>query len=161
MKTVGTIAARTTEMVERVLMLLLASIMLGIVALNVGNVLGRYVFAAPIRGADEAMTFAMVWGVFLGAGLVTLRRAHLTMDLLVGALPGAARRMAEAAATIGTLVVLGFVGMQSLEYLETVGAIGLTSMALGLPMAWVHAAVPAGCALMIAAALLRLAAPRG
>jgi TRAP-type C4-dicarboxylate transport system permease small subunit len=34
-------------------------------------------------------------------------------------------------------------------------------MALGLPMAWVHAAVPVGCVLMIAAALLRLLAPRG
>jgi TRAP-type C4-dicarboxylate transport system permease small subunit len=141
------------------LRLVLAAIMIGIVLLNVANIGGRYIFSAPIRGADEAMTFAMVWGVFLGAGLVTLRGAHLNMDLLVTLLPPALRRVAAALALVALLLILGFVATASLSYLETVGAIGLTSMSLGLPMAWVHAAVPAGCALMIAAALLRLLAP--
>lgn len=145
---------------EHLLRALLALPMAGIVLLNLANVVGRYGFGAPIPGADEAMTFAMVWGVFLGAGLVTLRGAHLSMDLLPALLPPRARRAAEAAATVAMLAVLGFVARQSLDYLETVGAIGLTSMALGLPMALVHAAVPAGLGLMIGAALLRLAVPR-
>jgi C4-dicarboxylate transporter DctQ subunit len=132
--------------------------MAGIVALNFSNVAGRYLLSSPVPAADEIMTFAMVWGVFLGAAVVTLRGAHLRMDLVLGLLPARARRLAEALATACLLLVLGFIAVQSLEYLETVGAIGLTSMAAGLPMSWVHAAVPIGFGLMILAALLRMAA---
>jgi TRAP-type C4-dicarboxylate transport system permease small subunit len=149
------------DLLERLLRAVLALIMGGIVLLNVANVAGRYLFSAPIRGADEAMTFAMVWGVFLGAGLVALRGAHLNMDLVARLLPAWSQRVLAALGLLAMLLILGFVAAASLEFLDTVGAIGLTSMSLGLPMAWVHAAVPVGCALMIAAALLRLLAPRG
>jgi TRAP-type C4-dicarboxylate transport system permease small subunit len=154
------LARRLADWCEAALLLVLAAIMAGIIGLNVANVLGRYVFSVPIRGADELMGFGMVWGVFLGAGVVTLRGAHLSMDLLTGMMPPPWRRAAEAAASLGMIVVLGFVALQSLEYLETIGMIGLTSMALGLPMAWVHAALPAGLALMMLAALLRAAGGR-
>lgn len=154
------LAARLAALLEHLLRALLALLMAGIVLLNLANVLGRYGFGAPIPGADEAMTFAMVWGVFLGAGLVTLRGAHLSMDLLLARMPPRARRAAALLSTLAMLAVLGFAARQSLDYLETVGAIGLTSMALGLPMALVHAAVPAGFGLMVGAALLRLALPR-
>jgi TRAP-type C4-dicarboxylate transport system permease small subunit len=156
----GTWAAGLANACENALLLVLALLMVGIVALNVANVLGRYVFYAPVPGADELMTFGMVWGVFLGAGVVTLRGAHLNMDLVLGLLPPPLKRAAQAAATVTMIVALGFVALQSVDYIETVGAIGLTSMALGLPMAWVHAAVPAGMVVMILAALLRLAAAR-
>jgi TRAP-type C4-dicarboxylate transport system permease small subunit len=153
-------AARLGSLIERLLVLLLGAAMVGIVLLNFANVLGRYLFSAPVPAADEIMTFAMVWGVFLGAGVVTLRGAHLGMDLLLSLLPPAGRRALEAAASLAMLAVLGFVAAQSLEYLETIGSIGLTSMAAGLPMAWVHAAIPVGFGLMALACLLRLAGPR-
>jgi TRAP-type transport system small permease protein len=153
-------AARAAAACEAVILALLAGLMIAIIGLNVANVLGRYVFLAPVPGADELMSFGMVWGVFLGAGVVTLRGSHLSMDLVLGLLAPPARRAAEAAASIAMIAVLGFVAAQSLEYLETIGMIGLSSMALGLPMAWVHAAVPAGLALMILGALLRAAGAR-
>jgi TRAP-type C4-dicarboxylate transport system permease small subunit len=153
-------AVRLAALLEAALLVLLGAMMAGIVALNLANVVGRYVFSSPVPAADEVMTFAMVWGVFLGAGVVTLRGAHLRMDLLLGQLPPGARRVLEGLATLCLLLVLGFVTLQSLDYLETVGAIGLTSMSAGLPMSWVHAAIPVGFALMILAALLRLLAPR-
>ena len=142
--------------VERALVLLLGVLMLLIVGLNVANVAGRYLLSRPVPAADEIMTFAMVWGVFLGAAVVTLRGTHLTMDLIVGLLPPVARRAADIAASLALLLVLGFVALQSLDYIEVIGSIGLTSMAAGLPMAWVHAAIPVGFGLMAVAALLRL-----
>jgi TRAP-type C4-dicarboxylate transport system permease small subunit len=151
-------AARLAAGFEGALLTLLGLVMAGIVVLNFSNVAGRYLLSSPVPAADEIMTFAMVWGVFLGAGVVTLRGAHLRMDLVLGVLPARMRRLAEALATVCLLLVLGFVAVQSIEYLDTVGSIGLTSMAAGLPMAWVHAAVPIGFGLMILAALLRLAA---
>ncbi len=147
---------RVARAVERGLVALLGAIMLFIVALNVANVAGRYVFSRPVPAADEIMTFAMVWGVFLGAAVVTLRGSHLTMDLVLALLPPRTRRVAEGAASVALIAVLGFVAWHSLEYIEVIGMIGLTSMSAGIPMAWVHAAIPVGFGLMIAAALLRL-----
>ncbi len=152
---------RAALLFEWALTRLLGLLMLLIVLLNVANVGGRYIFSRPVPAADEIMTFAMVWGVFLGAAVVTLRGSHLTMDLVVGLLPPRARAVAEAASSLALILVLGFVAMQSLEYLDVVGAIGLTSMAAGIPMAWVHAAIPIGFCLMMGAAVLRLAGRRG
>ena len=147
---------RAVLIVQQGLVGLLGVLMLFIVGLNVANVAGRYILSMPVPAADEIMTFAMVWGVFLGAAVVTLRGTHLTMDPLVGLLPERARRAAEAAGAIALVVILGFIALQSLEYLDVIGTIGLTSMAAGLPMAWVHAAIPVGFGLMALAALLRL-----
>lgn len=145
---------------EAALLVLLACAMVGIILLNFANVVGRYLFSAPLPAADEIMTFVMVWGVFLGSGVVTLRGAHLNMDLLLGQLPPRARRVADAASVLLALPLLGFVAYQSIDYLETIGAIGLTSMAAGIPMAWVHLAIPIGFGLMMLAGLARLALPR-
>ena len=99
--------------------------------------------------------------MFLGAAVVTLRGTHLTMDLVVGLLPPRAQRVAEAVGAVALVVILGFIALQSVEYLDVIGTIGLTSMAAGLPMAWVHAAIPVGFGLMALAALLRLFGRRG
>ena len=153
------LVATVTHWSDVALAALLAVAMLALVVVNFGNVVARYVFSAPWLAADEAMTFTMVWGVFVGAGLVSLRGGHLAMDLVSGALPrrlGQALRLAGAALLV---VVLGFVALQSAEFLDTITMIGMTSMAAGIPM-WVpHLAIPVGFALMVAGALLRLFAP--
>lgn len=153
-------AMRIVRGTEGALMAILACAMVGIILLNFANVVGRYVFSSPIPAADEIMTFAMVWGVFLGCGIVTLRGAHLNMDLVLGQLPAPVRRAAEALASLLSLPLLGFVAYQSIDYLGTIGAIGLTSMAAGIPMAWVHLAIPIGFGLMMLGAVARLMAPR-
>lgn len=140
-------------------MLLLGALMLGIVVLNCANVAGRYLFLAPVPAADELMTFGMVWGVFLGAGLVTLRGDHLRMGLLTDLARPALGRALDRAACLALVVVPGFVAWHSLDYLDMLGTIGLTSMSAGLPMAWIHAAIPIGFALVMLAALLRLFVP--
>jgi len=153
-------ARRIERLAEGALLALLTLAMVGIILLNFANVVGRYVFSAPIPAADEIMTFAMVWGVFLGCGIVTLRGAHLNMDLLLGLMPAPTRRVMEAVSSVLALPLLGFVAYQSIDYLETIGAIGLTSMAAGIPMAWVHLAIPIGFVLMMLGTIARLMVPR-
>jgi TRAP-type C4-dicarboxylate transport system permease small subunit len=138
---------------------LLAVAMLALVVVNFANVVARYVFSAPWLAADEAMTFTMVWGVFVGAGLVSLRGGHLAMDLVSGALPRRLRAALRLAGAAWLVLVLGFVALQSADFLDTISMIGMTSMAAGIPM-WVpHLAIPVGFGLMVAATLLRLFAP--
>jgi TRAP-type C4-dicarboxylate transport system permease small subunit len=142
--------------IERILLVLLGAAMAVIVALNFANVVGRYVFAAPIRPADEIMTYLMVWGVFLGAAVVTLRGAHLNMDLAVSLLPRAAQKALRVLAGAVLVVVMIHIAVQSLEYIDVLSTIGMRSMAAEIPMAWPHAALPVGFVLMAAFAVVRL-----
>lgn len=141
--------------IERVLLVLLGAIMAVIVVLNFTNVVGRYVFSAPIRPADEIMTYLMVWGVFLGAAVVTLRGAHLNMDLVVSLLPLGAQKALRALAGLALAVVMIHIAVQSIEYIDVLSSIGMRSMAAEIPMAWPHAALPVGFALMAAFAIVR------
>lgn len=137
----------------------LAVAMLALVGVNFANVVARYLFSSPLIAADEAMTFTMVWGVFLGAGLVSLRGGHLAMDLASCSLPPRARSALRLASAALLVLVLGFVALQSADFIDTISMIGMTSMAGGIPM-WVpHLAIPVGFGLMIVATVLRLFAP--
>lgn len=142
--------------IERALLVLLGALMAVIVALNFANVVGRYVFSAPIRPADEIMTYLMVWGVFLGASVVTLRGAHLNMDLVLSLLPRAVQKLLRALALVTLILVMTYVAVQSFEYIDVLSTIGMRSMAAEIPMAWPHAALPVGFALMALFAAVRL-----
>ena len=56
--------------------------MLGLVGLTFVDVIGRYFFAAPVRGATELVELSMVVIVFLGLPLVTRHGEHLSLDFL-------------------------------------------------------------------------------
>lgn len=46
------------------------------------QVFTRYVLQSPTRWSEEAARYLNIWAVFLGAGIVTKRKAHLKVDLL-------------------------------------------------------------------------------
>jgi TRAP-type C4-dicarboxylate transport system permease small subunit len=52
------------------------------VSINIINVVGRYIFSEPIFWAEEVLIYVVIWTVFIVAGSVTYRGAHLNMDLL-------------------------------------------------------------------------------
>ncbi len=56
--------------------------MLGLVGLTFVDVLGRYFFGHPVRGATELVELSMVVLVFLGLPLVTRHGEHLALDFL-------------------------------------------------------------------------------
>ena len=58
-------------------------LVLGAVAINVANVVGRYVFDAPVSWAEEVMSYGIIWGVFVAVAAITYQGNHLRMDLLV------------------------------------------------------------------------------
>ena len=57
------------------------------VAINIINVIGRYVFSTPVFWAEEVLIYVVIWTVFIVAGSVTYRGAHLNMDLLYSNMP--------------------------------------------------------------------------
>ncbi len=65
------------------------------VVLNIVNVIGRYVFGMPVFWAEETLTFTVIWIVFLVAGTITYRGAHLNMDLVFSRMPADLQRVVK------------------------------------------------------------------
>jgi TRAP-type C4-dicarboxylate transport system permease small subunit len=128
------------------------------VVLNFANVVGRYAFGKALFGADEVQTMILVWMAFLGAVVVTWRREHLRMDVLLGYLPRAARSFLVLCELVLLAVIAGFVAMQSWHYVALMFSLGRRSDAAGILIGIPHSAVTVGFVLIALIALWRLVA---
>ena len=148
---------RFIERLARLLTLALALAFVGAVALNFVNVVGRYVFATAILGADEVQVFIMVWMTFAGAAIVTWRNQHLRMDVLFDLLPARARRWIRLVEVVLMAVIAGFVVVQSVRFAALMVSVDRRSEAANIPMVIPHSAVVLGFTLMALLALVKLA----
>jgi TRAP-type C4-dicarboxylate transport system permease small subunit len=138
----------------------MGTLMVLCVILNCLNVAARYVFLSPIIWTEEILGFMLVWGVFVGAVLVTRDGNHLKMDL-VSALFG--RRVRLVLDWFGALLALGICGLVTIKSAETVQIIARTnekSLAADIPMAWIYAALPLGFAFIAATAIIWRSRPQ-
>jgi TRAP-type C4-dicarboxylate transport system permease small subunit len=99
-------------------------ILLAAIAINFANIVGRYVFFAPLAWAEEVLSFLVIWGVCLGASAVTYDRRHLVMDLFVGAYPPALRRALGAVILLATVGFSGFAAIQAWKIVALMAANG-------------------------------------
>jgi len=89
--------------------LIIGSMILIGIAINFGNVVGRYVFLEPIIWAEEIMIYIMVWTVFIGAILVSYEGQHLKMDVFSVMLPSPYKEIINGTATVSVLLVCLFI----------------------------------------------------
>lgn len=81
--------------------------------INIVNVIGRYIFSVPVFWAEEIMVFLIVWTVFLAAGSITYRGAHLNMDLIYSNLPKPFKLAVNIAITVTLIVCTLFTAFES------------------------------------------------
>jgi TRAP-type C4-dicarboxylate transport system permease small subunit len=120
------------SVIERVL----AWCFIAAVLLNFANVIDRYLFDRSMLSADEVQVFLLVAMVFLGFPIVTWRRKHLCMDVLINACPFQFRFAVRILETLVFLVLVLFVCWESLLYTENMYLVGRTSDMAGIPM-WI------------------------
>ena len=115
-----------------------------VVLLNFASAALRYAGGRALIGADEVQVYAMVWLIFLGAGVAGARHMHLRMDIFVQKLaPGPARWRAllEAALSLG---VCGLMTWVSFNFASEMMSMGQRSDGAGIPMWLAHAAPAVG-----------------
>jgi TRAP-type C4-dicarboxylate transport system permease small subunit len=83
------------------------------VIINIVNVIGRYVFHKPLYWAEETLIFMVIWMVFMLAGSVTYRGAHLNMDLVYSILPRSMKRVVNIAVAAALIVCPLFVAYEA------------------------------------------------
>src|SRR5690242_5055636 len=88
------------------------------VALNIINVVARYVFFNPIFWAEEILVFIIIWAVFLVAGSITYRGGHLNMDLLYSNMSPLWRRIINIAIALTLIVCTAFAATQSWKVVQ-------------------------------------------
>jgi TRAP-type transport system small permease protein len=147
--------ARSCDHIAWVIERVLAVGLIVAILFNVINVAGRYVTGFTLTGIDELEVYLLIWIAFLNAAVVSWRRDHLRMDLIVKALPGPMRRVTHAFEALILLIVTTFVAYQSFLYVQRIFRLGAVSDMARVPTWIAHSAVFVGFALMALTALYR------
>lgn len=136
-------------------MRLLGWLLLAAVALNLANIVGRYVFGRAIFWTEEILIVWLGWSVFIGATVVTYRGEHLAMDLLSASLRGRWRTANNLVMFAAFVAGLAFAAWQSAKVVLLMLKTGQTHPSIGLPL-WVpNLAILTGLVLSLWALLLR------
>lgn len=120
----------------------------GLVAVSVFY---RYVLSDPIRATEDLMGIFLGLTIFTAFPLVTLRRAHIQIELLVGLTRPFPRldRLRLLLIDLGTLAVIGFVGWKLVEQAVKFYKRGVVTDGMSWPLGWLIACF-AGLALFSA-----------
>lgn len=141
------------------LLLKLVAYLVGCILVSVSSqVLSRLVGVAFLIWTDEVIRIAVVWLTFLGSAVGVRRNAHFVIDILVGALPAMAGRVARRgiwAAVTAVVLVLVWTGWQL-----AVIALDRVYPITRISQTWGFAAVPVGSVLMLLFLIEQLVAPR-
>jgi TRAP-type C4-dicarboxylate transport system permease small subunit len=128
---------------DRLLSILLITLVLGLVFSVTWQVASRYLLLAPSSWTEELARFLLIWIGLLGAAYAYRSRAHMRLDLLQEHLGPAGAGRLRAFSAIAVMVfsiavlLLGGLSLVSLTLeLEQVSA------ALGIPMGLVYLALP-------------------
>lgn len=123
---------------------------------NFANVICRYIFGFSIYWADEAMVYSIIWSTCLAGIAITFSNAHLNMDILILAVSRkwqALLGLFSAVLTFAMLSALTWVAYQALKIFSMTGQ---KSVAMSIPMGWVHGALLVGFAFSAVAVLVRV-----
>ena len=134
------------------------ALLLGAIAINMANVIGRYVFATPVFWAEEVLSFMIIWSVYIAAGSIGYLGAHISMDLVAAKMASRYRAFLGILTVLLTVAVSAFVATQTVRILALYIRTGEGSMAAHVPLVYAHSAVLVGFVLMGLAALLRVRA---
>jgi TRAP-type C4-dicarboxylate transport system permease small subunit len=133
-------------------------ILLLAIGINFANIVGRYLFSAPLPWAEEVLSFLIIWGVCLGASAVTYDRRHLAMDVFVGLYPAWLRRILEGLALVTVVGFSGFAAVQAWKIVTIMARNGQVSITAEIPMTVPYLAFVVGFTMIVLAAVVTFVA---
>lgn len=139
----------------RWLYICLGVVMLGGVALNLANVIGRYAVGKPIFWAEEVLVGMVIWGVFFGTAVVSWRGDHLNMDLFYARMSPRYRLALNCFIASVMVGICLFIAWQSWSILQMFYQTGAVSAGAEIPKIIPHSALMVGFLLSALAVLVR------
>jgi TRAP-type C4-dicarboxylate transport system permease small subunit len=123
------------------------------IGINAANIIGRYVFLAPLPWAEEVLSFLIIWGVCLGASAVTFDRRHLAMDVFVSLYPKWMRRSLEGLILAAIVGFSGFAAIQAWKIVQIMAGNGQVSITAEVPMTVPYLGFVVGFTMIVLAAV--------
>jgi len=122
----------------RILTVIAAFFMLAVTALTTNDVTGRYMFNSPVQGGVELIEFMLGFLIFSALPLVSVKRAHITVELFDNFMSKSFKRYREVFVLIASAAMIAFITERMLSTgLEAYEAEDI-SMHLDLPMAPIY-----------------------
>ena len=130
--------------------------LLGSVAINFANIIGRYFFAVSIPWAEEIMLFLMVGCVFTGCCAVAWEGRQIRMDVVVVILPPRLREFINVLSELVMIAAAAAVTAFTWPVITQLAAFDQRSQAADFPLYIPQAMVPIGYSLMGLMVAMRL-----
>lgn len=137
-----------------------AVFLLGSVAINFINIVGRYVFSVSIPWAEEIMLFLMVGCVFTGCCAVAWQNRHIRMDVLITALPPKVRGFFNLLSDLVLIAAAIAVATFAYPVITQLAAFDERSEAADFPLVIPQSMVAIGYSLMALLVAIRLLTPQ-
>ena len=112
-----------------------AIMLVAMMGLTVFDVIGRYLFNSPIKGAAELTEILLCAVIFLGLGAVSLREDHVTVDLLVDYMPAWIHPIRQAITGLFSGGILCVVAWRLWVYADQIGGYNGMTTNLSIPIA--------------------------
>jgi TRAP-type C4-dicarboxylate transport system permease small subunit len=141
---------------ERLLEAVMAAFLLAMAVITGIDVIGRYVFNAPLRGGYEIVQYLMAVSVFAALPLAARAEGHLTISLFTGRLGGRARHWHRIVILIISAGTLAFLAWRMGAQAVVMDRRQMVSGSLGLPLAPVGWAMTGLAWLAVAVTLVLL-----
>jgi TRAP-type transport system small permease protein len=113
-----------------------ALLLFAMMMLTFADVVGRYVFSAPIFGAAEMVQFLLAMTIFAGLCLINARDEHITVELFEAQLdrimPHTLRRIIIQVFSVGVMAIIAY---QLYDYAVDAEKIGTRTIVLEWPLA--------------------------
>ncbi len=113
------------------------------------DVVGRFFFNAPLKGAFEMTEITMALVIFTGLSLAALSRDHITVNLFESRTPKWARRWQVVAGDVVCAAVVAVMGWRILERGSALVESRETTLVLGVLRGYVAWAMAALCAVAV------------
>jgi TRAP-type transport system small permease protein len=130
-------AVEVFETMTKVLHYVSGALIVGLMLLTTGNILGRWMFNAPVRGTVELTEIAMVAIVFLGFAYAQVQEDHIRVDILYERLGQRARTVLGLFAALVSFLTVTVMAWRLYDYSEILEASGRTTSSLRVPLYYV------------------------
>lgn len=125
---------RAVLAVNKALHYVAGALIIAVMAFTVYNVLGRWLFGAPLRGTVELTQLAMIGIVYLGLAYAQHRDNHIAVGLLYQRFGPRIRSVLDIFSAVLSIVILALLSWRLYEYAGVLEAGGRTTASRSIPL---------------------------
>lgn len=118
---------------------IIGSVVLAVlIILTFMGVIWRYAFKAPFTWLEEVQMACLVWIVFTAAGGAFRTGNHVAIEMIVDMMPQKIQKFMQVFISIVVVIVVGYLFMQSLGFIEMFIKSGRATSMLKIPYKYIY-----------------------